>query len=424
VLQVGHLERFNPGHPGGCDQLSNPRFIESNRLAPFKPRGTDVSVVLDLMIHDIDLIEHVVRSPIASIDAIGAPVFTDEIDIANARIRFANGCVADVTASRISLKAERKLRVFQADAYLSIDLQQKLLSIVRKPASFGDGALPKVDLEERSFEQGDALQDEIRSFVTPCAAARARRLWRGRPARARDRNAHRRARQPRLRRPDRRVGRPGGRYTGQLMQPTNTADPDYYHKVVDCQWACPSHTDVPEYIRLIAQGRYSDAYMVNRESNVFPGILGRVCDRPCEPACRRRRVEEKPVAICRLKRVASDLRDDITSRLPKAPARRERPARRPASARGRPRSRSRTISCRSATKSWSSSSTRPRAASCEPTSPRSACPPRSSTRKSATSSTWAPICASARRSPACASCWPTAASVPSSSGPARRKERN
>jgi formate dehydrogenase beta subunit len=104
------------------------------------------------------------------------------------------------------------------------------------------------------------------------------------------------------------------------MQPTDTANPDYYHKVVDCQWACPTHTDVPEYIRLIAQGRYSDAYMVNRESNVFPGILGRVCDRPCEPACRRRRVEEKPVAICRLKRVAADFRDDVTPRLPKAPA--------------------------------------------------------------------------------------------------------
>jgi NADPH-dependent glutamate synthase beta subunit-like oxidoreductase len=104
------------------------------------------------------------------------------------------------------------------------------------------------------------------------------------------------------------------------MQPTDTSDPDYYHKVVDCQWACPAHTDVPEYIRLIAQGRYSDAYMVNRETNVFPGILGRVCDRPCEPACRRTRVEDKPVAICRLKRVAADLRDDITGRLPKAPA--------------------------------------------------------------------------------------------------------
>jgi NADPH-dependent glutamate synthase beta subunit-like oxidoreductase len=100
------------------------------------------------------------------------------------------------------------------------------------------------------------------------------------------------------------------------MKPTDTSNPEYFHKVVDCQWACPAHTDVPEYIRLIAQGRFSDAYIENRKSNVFPGILGRVCDRPCEPACRRRRVEERPVAICRLKRVAADHRDDITDRLP------------------------------------------------------------------------------------------------------------
>jgi formate dehydrogenase beta subunit len=103
------------------------------------------------------------------------------------------------------------------------------------------------------------------------------------------------------------------------MEPTDTSRPDYYHKVVDCQWACPAHTDVPEYIRLIAQGRFTEAYMVNRHSNVFPGILGRVCDRPCEPACRRGRVEEKPVAICRLKRVAADHRDDVTTLLPKVP---------------------------------------------------------------------------------------------------------
>ncbi|MGH8260590.1 MAG: NAD(P)-binding protein, partial [Steroidobacteraceae bacterium] len=103
------------------------------------------------------------------------------------------------------------------------------------------------------------------------------------------------------------------------MQPTDTSHPDYYHRVVDCQWACPAHTDVPEYIRLIAQGRFTDAYMVNRESNVFPGILGRVCDRPCEPACRRGRVEAKPVAICRLKRVAADHRDDVTNRLARVP---------------------------------------------------------------------------------------------------------
>src|SRR6201997_2647261 len=105
------------------------------------------------------------------------------------------------------------------------------------------------------------------------------------------------------------------------MHPTDTANPDYFHKVVDCQWACPAHTNVPEYIRMIANGHYSDAYMLNRESNVFPGVLGRTCDRPCEPACRRGRVEEKPVAICRLKRVAADLREDITHRLPRAPAR-------------------------------------------------------------------------------------------------------
>ncbi len=103
------------------------------------------------------------------------------------------------------------------------------------------------------------------------------------------------------------------------MASTDTSHPDYFHKVVDCQWACPAHTDVPEYIRLIAQGRFTDAYLVNRRSNVFPGILGRVCDRPCEPACRRGRVEEKPVAICRLKRVAADHKEEYRDRLPKIP---------------------------------------------------------------------------------------------------------
>ena len=105
------------------------------------------------------------------------------------------------------------------------------------------------------------------------------------------------------------------------MHPTDTSNPDYFHKVVDCQKGCPAHTDVPGYIRLIAQGRFTDAYMSNRNSNVFPAILGRVCDRPCEPACRRGRIDEKPVAICRLKRVAADLRDDVTDLLPKIPQR-------------------------------------------------------------------------------------------------------
>src|SRR5215216_1041030 len=103
------------------------------------------------------------------------------------------------------------------------------------------------------------------------------------------------------------------------MTRTDTSDPNYYHKVVDCQWACPAHTNVPEYIRMIAQGNFDDAYILNRESNVFPGILGRTCDRPCEPACRRGRVDGKPVAICRLKRVAADHKDTITDRLPVIP---------------------------------------------------------------------------------------------------------
>ncbi|MGZ8388490.1 MAG: FAD-dependent oxidoreductase, partial [Rhodoplanes sp.] len=105
------------------------------------------------------------------------------------------------------------------------------------------------------------------------------------------------------------------------MKPTNISDPDYFHKVVDCQWACPAHTPVPEYIRLIAAGRYGDAYLINWRSNVFPGILGRTCDRPCEPACRRGRVESEPVAICRLKRVAADYKEDIRARLPRPAAR-------------------------------------------------------------------------------------------------------
>ena len=130
---------------------------------------------------------------------------------------------------------------------------------------------------------------------------------------------------------------------GPGMPPTDTADPAYFHKVVDCQWACPAHTPVPEYIRLIAAGRYADAYMVNWHSNVFPGVLGRTCDRPCEPACRRGRVEAEPVAICRLKRVAADNKGDIRARLPQARGGQERQARRarrrrPGLAHGRARS--------------------------------------------------------------------------------------
>jgi predicted dehydrogenase len=165
VLQVGHLERFNAGILALDGVLAVPRFIESHRLAPFKQRGTDVNVVLDLMIHDIDIIQDIVHAPIASLDAVGASVFSGELDIANARLRFANGCVANTTASRVSLKTERKLRIFQDDAYMSVDLQQKILTIVRKTGGeVKPDALP-VQIEERSFEQGDALKAEIESFL-------------------------------------------------------------------------------------------------------------------------------------------------------------------------------------------------------------------------------------------------------------------
>lgn len=165
VLQVGHLERFNPAVQAAAQVISTPRFIESHRLAPFKQRGTDVSVVLDLMIHDIDLIQELVGRPIASIDAVGAQVFSQDIDIANARIRFEGGCVVNTTASRVSLKQERKLRIFQDDAYLSVDLQQKILTVVRKKEAGPVESPAQVAIDEQSFEQGDALRSEIEAFL-------------------------------------------------------------------------------------------------------------------------------------------------------------------------------------------------------------------------------------------------------------------
>jgi predicted dehydrogenase len=165
VLQVGHLERFNATILAAEPFLTVPRFIEVHRLAPYKERGTDVNVVLDLMIHDIDIVQNIVGSPIVSIDAIGTAVFSEEIDIANVRIRFESGCVANATASRVSMKTERKLRVIQDDAYMSLDLHQKILTLMRKrPAPIPPGQLP-VTIEEQNFEQGDALKAEIESFL-------------------------------------------------------------------------------------------------------------------------------------------------------------------------------------------------------------------------------------------------------------------
>jgi predicted dehydrogenase len=165
ILQVGHLERFNAAILAAEPHLSTPRFMECQRLAPFKERGTDVNVVLDLMIHDIDLVQSLAGSEIVSIDAVGTPVFSGEIDIANARIRFANGCVANTTASRVSLKTERKLRIFEDAAYISLDLQQKILTLIRRKEGVAQpGSLP-VTIEEANLEQGDALKSEIESFL-------------------------------------------------------------------------------------------------------------------------------------------------------------------------------------------------------------------------------------------------------------------
>jgi predicted dehydrogenase len=165
ILQVGHLERFNAAVLAAEPHLNSPRFMECVRLAPYKERGTDVNVVLDLMIHDIDLVQSLANSEIESIDAIGTPVFSGEIDIANARIRFANGCVANTTASRVSLKTERKLRIFEDAAYISLDLQQKILTLIRKREGVPQpGQLP-VSIEEANLEQGDALKSEIESFL-------------------------------------------------------------------------------------------------------------------------------------------------------------------------------------------------------------------------------------------------------------------
>lgn len=165
VLQVGHLERFNEAVLATDGLVAAPRFIESARLAPFKQRGTDVSVVLDLMIHDIDLIQSIVGSPITGIDAIGTRVFSDDIDIANARIRFESGCVANVTASRVSLKSERKLRIFDDECYVSVDLGQKVLTVIRKAGAVDANGTPQVSIDERSYEQGDALRAEITAFA-------------------------------------------------------------------------------------------------------------------------------------------------------------------------------------------------------------------------------------------------------------------
>jgi len=165
LLQVGHLERFNPAVLALGAQQDAPRFIESHRLSPFNPRANDVSVVLDLMIHDIDIILALVDAEVVRIDASGAPVLTQDIDIANARLVFANGCVANVTASRISMKVERKMRLFMTNRYVTIDFQHRALVCYRTGDKEMFPGIPEIVSEESVFANGDPLFEEIKHFV-------------------------------------------------------------------------------------------------------------------------------------------------------------------------------------------------------------------------------------------------------------------
>ncbi|WP_395678861.1 Gfo/Idh/MocA family protein [Inquilinus sp.] len=163
VLQVGHLERFNPVVQGLAKILDRPRYIECQRISAFKPRGTDVNVVLDMMIHDIDLVLKIVGAPLDRIDAVGAPVLSEADDIVNARLQFANGCTATVTASRVSWKRHRTMRIFQQDGYIMVDLSEAKLTFIRKTR--GRDGQPELYQEEQQFETGDPLKLEIQSFL-------------------------------------------------------------------------------------------------------------------------------------------------------------------------------------------------------------------------------------------------------------------
>ena len=166
MIQVGHLERFNPAVVALQDIVSRPMFIESHRLSVYNERGTDVSVVLDLMIHDIDIILNFVKSDIKNIHAAGIPVISEHVDIANARLEFTSGCVANVTASRISTKNERKIRLFQRDAYISVDFANHEITVIQK---HGQGGLvdliPGMEIKQLCFTKGDALEAELKAFV-------------------------------------------------------------------------------------------------------------------------------------------------------------------------------------------------------------------------------------------------------------------
>lgn len=165
LIQVGHLERYNPAVVALKDTVKKPMFIESHRLSFFHERGTDVSVVLDLMIHDIDIILNFVKSDVKTIHAAGTPIVTDNVDIANVRLEFESGCIANITASRISTKIQRKIRLFQKDAYVSVDFANKSIEIIEQDGSESDGPLPGMTHKTLPIEESDALEQEIRAFV-------------------------------------------------------------------------------------------------------------------------------------------------------------------------------------------------------------------------------------------------------------------
>ncbi len=165
IVQVGHLERFNPAVVALKNIVNRPMFIESHRLSIYNDRGTDVSVVLDLMIHDIDIILNFVRSDLHSIHAAGIAVVSEHVDIANARLEFSNGCVANVTASRVSTKNERKIRLFQRDAYISVDFANRGITIISQDGSDDSSLIPGMNIKQLNFKEGDALEDELASFV-------------------------------------------------------------------------------------------------------------------------------------------------------------------------------------------------------------------------------------------------------------------
>ncbi len=172
IIQVGHLERFNPAVAAVKDIVHKPMFIESNRLSMYQPRGTDVSVVLDLMIHDIDIILTFVKSGVAYCHAMGAPVVSGQVDIAHAHLEFENGAVANVTASRISSKTERKIRLFQKERYFSVDFANRSITHIWRGEGSENAPIPGMQMQEQCFEQGDALREEIRSFLNVVANRR------------------------------------------------------------------------------------------------------------------------------------------------------------------------------------------------------------------------------------------------------------